>query len=101
MEKTGKHSTRVKKSKRSAKNYKEKLLEQAWLKWNELQDPAGRAVFNTFCSDENEWLHDYALYEVLQAKFNQRPWYEWPQSYRDRNMSAITTFAKKNTHAIN
>ena len=67
MEKTGKHSTRVKKSKRSAKNYKEKLLEQAWLKWNELQDPAGRAVFNTFCSDENEWLHDYALYVVLQA----------------------------------
>jgi len=35
MEKTGKHSTRVKKSKRSAKNYKEKLLEQAWLKWND------------------------------------------------------------------
>jgi len=40
--------------------------------------------FRTFCEKQRYWLDDFALYMMIKSKFEQRPWFEWPQSYRDR-----------------
>ena len=39
--------------------------------------------------EESYWLEDWLLFEALKAKFDGKPWYEWPVEYRDRNPSAL------------
>jgi len=46
------------------------------------------ADFETFCSDNSEWLDDYALYETLEAKSRIR-WFLWPRPLRDREVPAL------------
>jgi len=34
-------------------------------------------------------LHDYALFRILKARFDERPWPEWPAEYRHRGGDAL------------
>src|SRR5688572_2075921 len=79
-----------------ARIYKEQLLDQAWLKWNEIKNEESKNAFSDFCNNENDWLHDYALYIVLKSKHDNRPWYDWPVKYRDRNTDALKQFENEN-----
>ena len=48
--------------------------------------------------EEAYWLEDWLLYEKIKEKFDGKPWFEWPEEYRDRHPSAlatITTDSKK------
>jgi 4-alpha-glucanotransferase len=45
--------------------------------------------FSAFCEREQAWLEDYALYEVIRARQEHRPWYEWPRPLRERDAGAI------------
>ena len=38
---------------------------------------------------EQYWLNDWLLYQKLKEKFDNKPWYEWPQEYRDRDKIAL------------
>jgi 4-alpha-glucanotransferase len=50
----------------------------------------GRAgAFAAFCSWEEWWLGDYALYRALRERFEDRPWTEWDASLRDREPAAL------------
>ena len=40
---------------------------------------------------EAYWLEDWLLYEAIKEKFDGRPWFEWPEEYRDRHPSALAT----------
>ncbi|MCL2475487.1 4-alpha-glucanotransferase [Candidatus Bathycorpusculum sp.] len=44
--------------------------------------------FETFCSQNNHWLCDYALYNALRQKTG-IPWYDWPLSIKNRELYAI------------
>ena len=49
-------------------------------------------------SEESYWLEDWLLYEKIKEKFDGKPWFEWPEEFRDRHPSAlvsITTDAKE------
>lgn len=81
----------------AARRYKEQLIDKAWSKWNEVQREESKNAFLNFCTNESEWLHDYALYMVLKAKHDHRPWYEWPAKYRDRNTEALKQFENENS----
>ncbi len=41
--------------------------------------------------EEEYWLEDWLLYEAIKEKFDGRPWFEWPEEYRDRHPSALAT----------
>ncbi|MCL2358498.1 4-alpha-glucanotransferase [Candidatus Bathycorpusculum sp.] len=45
--------------------------------------------FDAFCSRNEHWLCDYALYSVLRQKTG-KPWYEWFPSIRNRELKIIT-----------
>ena len=75
-----------------ANQYKQKLLDKAWLKWNKQQNAESKDVFNQFCKDENYWLEDYALYQVLKARHHDKPWFDWPTEFRDRQPDALKQF---------
>lgn len=44
--------------------------------------------FIDFCH-EQEWLNDYSLFKILKVKFNDAPWYTWPDDYKYRRPHAM------------
>ncbi|MHB1567418.1 MAG: 4-alpha-glucanotransferase [Acidiferrobacter sp.] len=45
--------------------------------------------YNQYCTDNRYWLHDYSLYQMFKARFGDRPWWEWPPEFRDREPATI------------
>ena len=48
-----------------------------------------RREYEEFLEGEASWLRDYALFEILRAHHDGRPWYEWPEALRDRTPDAL------------
>ena len=46
--------------------------------------------FNGFVGrNDNEWLHDYALFRILKSKHGERPWPEWRPEFVHREADAL------------
>jgi len=45
--------------------------------------------FQKFCERQSYWLNDFALYMIIKSKFEQRPWYTWPEPYRLRDPKIV------------
>ncbi|WP_245929630.1 4-alpha-glucanotransferase [Leucothrix pacifica] len=45
--------------------------------------------YKSWCEQQRFWLTDYADYCILREKYQQLPWYDWPQQYKDRDEAAI------------
>ncbi len=48
-----------------------------------------------FQSEQSAWLHDYALYRALKARFAENWWRAWPQGIREREPGALARHAKE------
>jgi 4-alpha-glucanotransferase len=46
-------------------------------------------AFAAYCSWEDWWLGDYALFCALRARYERRSWREWPRPLRSRRPSAL------------
>jgi 4-alpha-glucanotransferase len=51
--------------------------------------------FASFCSWEEWWLADYALYCALRDRHAGRPWTEWPGPLRNREPHALETAGRE------
>ncbi len=71
------------------------LLEEYPLK-TELDQPA----IDVFLQQQESWLPDFALFQVLKENLSQKAWYEWPKAYRERETSALQEFAAEHAQAI-
>ena len=40
--------------------------------------------FIKFCNSQQFWLDDYVLFKVLKQHFNDIPWIEWPEPWKQR-----------------
>src|SRR5690606_36728292 len=69
------------------------LLEKAFEQYRRGDFLLLKSKVAAFCEAENWWLEDYALYCTLKADFNDLPWYEWPEAFRQRDHSALRRFA--------
>ena len=45
----------------------------------------GSVEFDAFCSENNGWLYDFALFMALKDKFNGQPWYSWDDKLKFRD----------------
>jgi 4-alpha-glucanotransferase len=54
---------------------------------------AGAAEYAAFVAEAEEWLADYALFEVLSAVHSGAAWWTWPADVRDRVGSAMDRVA--------
>ena len=45
--------------------------------------------YRSFCSQQNSWLDDFALFVALKEEFKARPWNEWPDDLREREPHAL------------
>ena len=51
--------------------------------------------FQTFCEQNKEWLHDYAMYRAIKFQFGEKGWNEWDDDIRVRNPEALAYYEEK------
>ena len=49
----------------------------------------GSDEFDTFCSENSMWLSDFALFMALKARFDGKPWFQWEEALKLREVNAI------------
>ena len=54
-----------------------------------IRGTARAGSFATYCSFEEWWLADYALYRALRDRYDARPWIDWEAPLRDREPGAL------------
>jgi 4-alpha-glucanotransferase len=52
-------------------------------------DSSRAASLKAFGTEQAWWLDDYALFRALHAKYDERPWTEWPEPVRTRQPAAL------------
>jgi malto-oligosyltrehalose synthase/4-alpha-glucanotransferase len=64
------------------------LLERAFQKYS-AQPGEALGELEEFVASHSAWLHDFALYMVLKKRFENQPWYTWPEEFRNRDEAAL------------
>lgn len=98
--KQGKQKGKRKVNFASAVQEKNILLSLAYQRFKQ-QSEVENQEFSDFCSIQDYWLEDYALYQVLKALNADKPWYEWPKDLKDRTLSALTEVKAQHAAEIN
>ena len=64
------------------------------------EDKVGDDILNDFRGfverNDDEWLHDYALFRILKSKHGERPWPEWQTEFVHRDAPALAPKRHKN-----
>ena len=47
------------------------------------------AAFAAFCTEQADWLENYALYDVIKRRNRGKSWREWPDALRSRDQAAL------------
>ncbi|MDO5056658.1 MAG: 4-alpha-glucanotransferase [Lautropia sp.] len=58
-------------------------------------DDPRRPDFEAFCQQEKDWLDDYALFMVLNERFDDLAWQEWPADLAQRKPKALAQIRKE------
>jgi 4-alpha-glucanotransferase len=45
--------------------------------------------FAQFCQREKDWLESYALFTALKERETLRPWFEWPEQWRNHSSAEV------------
>ncbi len=54
-----------------------------------------RDIFNAFCSENAEWLDDYALFMACKSTFKNGVWSDWDRGIRKREPSALKEYRER------
>ena len=49
---------------------------------------------------QNSWVEDYSIFMVIREEFNMLPWWEWPMEFKQKNLTFLEKWVKKNHKAI-
>jgi len=66
-------------------NFKLGVLRKAFLKFDAEKDSG----YAEFMQKHATWIGEYCLFMALKHKFGNKPWYEWEDDYRLRNMDIL------------
>ncbi len=69
--------------------YKTPLLAEAAQNFLTRASGTPRNRFESFCAENNWWLHDFALFDALRERYQQKPWNEWPNELARRETKAL------------
>ena len=50
--------------------------------------------------NDDDWLHDYALFRILKSKHGERPWPEWQTEYVHRDPAALARIEEREADQI-
>lgn len=80
-------------------SYRLRCLRQAGEKFYQLNDEKWNAGIEQFSALHAGWLNDYALFVALKNRYQDKPWYEWPDALRQRQAKALDS-ARKELQAV-
>jgi 4-alpha-glucanotransferase len=69
--------------------YKTPLLAEAAHNFLAKASGTPRHRFESFCADNHWWLQDFALFDALRERYQQKPWNEWPNELARREPEAL------------
>jgi 4-alpha-glucanotransferase len=69
--------------------HSESVLRRAHESFRKNATNTEKARYQQFCDDNNEWLHDHALYSSLSVHFKNASWPEWEPAIASRKPSAL------------
>lgn len=73
----------------SLQNPREVCLQTAHKHFMLLANPQQLKAFESFCEQQQHWLHDFALFCVLREHFSLASWSQWPQAFKTRDKMTI------------
>jgi len=68
--------------------FKVRLLETAWTNFKGGERKDLRPAYDEFCTQQEHWLEDYALFRVLKTKYHGAYYLEWPAELVQRSPEA-------------
>ena len=74
-----------------------KILRTAYIRSNINENE----MFESYCKENEWWLHDYALYMAIKDSFNGKSWIEWDNDIRTREQEAIHRYEEELKDEIN
>lgn len=72
-----------------ASKEKQRLLRESFRVFSSDNHHPLREAFELFCSEQSDWLHDFACYEALANHFNEQDWSRWDNGLRIRDTDAV------------
>lgn len=70
-------------------NYRITCLRQASENFYQINDEVWMKGITEFTHKHKDWLDDYSLFMALKHKYQNQPWYDWPDSVRHRDVQAM------------
>jgi 4-alpha-glucanotransferase len=86
---------------KKAENLRNILFKIAWQNFKSNSSEEDLKAFNNFCFSEKEWLDDFTLYTVLKKQLKNKPWYEWPNEFKQRDSVTLSKLFSKKADEIN
>ena len=74
------------------RDLKHTVLRRAFARFRETEwarNTTRAVALRAYMHSQAWWLDDYALFRALHARWNARPWSEWPSALRERQPSAM------------
>lgn len=78
------------------KKEKLRILREVFLK----TQPVDSKEFEAFKRDQEYWLLDFALFKILKNKFDEKPWFEWEEQYKNRASGALDKLKEQHQNEI-
>ncbi len=69
--------------------FKNRLLESVWTKFDAGERKDLRPAYDEFCSQQEHWLEDYALFRALKLKYHGAYYLDWPAELVQRDPEAL------------
>lgn len=82
-------------------NYRLNCLEQAASYFYLLNDKALYKELKEFREEHKNWLDDFSLFMALKNKYQQSPWYDWPEPVRHRENKVLESERKALKKQVN
>jgi len=64
-------------------------LQQAAENFYRIGDAEWMTRIGEFAQEHSSWLDDYALFVALKSRYQNKPWYDWPDPIRHREAMAL------------
>jgi len=81
-------------------SYRTVCLKQAANNFYKSANQHWLSAINEFNKKNEVWLDDYALFIALKTKYNNSPWYEWPEEVRHRDENKIENMRSELTNEV-
>src|SRR5262249_4689128 len=70
--------------------FKHRIVQIAWKNFKTGKRKDLLAEYQQFCSEQEHWLEDYALFQALKIKFNGAYYLEWPIEFIERSKEVLS-----------